>query len=129
MPTRAAVLLASAARTTTVTSEQISSGGAGHLTLCIDVTALAATPAVTPAVQVQEISGGAWKAIWTAAAAITDVTGTGTYLYAIGVGLLASVPGGYTDVENVVLPPVFRIVLTHGDADSITYSASYHLSD
>lgn len=96
------------------------------MVIAVDVTAGTALAAITPSVQMQERASGTWKAIWTAAAAFDNTVAT--YTYALGPGLLASVPGGHTDVENIVVPPTFRVLFSVADTKSVTYSASYQLT-
>jgi len=73
-------LLTSGIKTATTDSE-VTDQFIGSLWLVIDVTALSATPAVTPSLQIQDPVSQKFLTLWTAAAAITDVTGQGTYLY------------------------------------------------
>ena len=125
MSTRDGTIFVSAAKTATEYSEPISSRGLKFLILYVDVTAIAATPSVTFSVQALDPASGKWFTIWTAAAALTAVS---TAIYALGPGLLDSVPGGYTDVENIVLPPTLRVTRTHADTDSFTSSTGYALT-
>lgn len=115
-------LLASAARTATVSTGNLCSDLAGKegFYVFVDVTALAATPAVTPTLQVQDPASGKWVTAFTAAAAITNVTGTGTYT-----DLFTQTydpPAIGTEDAQLTLAEKCRLTLTHGDTDSITYS-------
>jgi hypothetical protein len=105
---------ASAARTATPDTVELVDLSARALYVVIDVTAVTATPSVTFAIQgVDSVSGKAF-AILTSAA----ITAVGTTVLRIGPGLTAA--ANVTANDNV--PPRVRIVPTHGDADSITYT-------
>lgn len=95
--------------------------------LSIDVTAITATPAVTPRIEVQDDVSGNWFTVWTAAAAITDVTGVKTYVYAFvkDKGNL-QVQNAIMEIEEIMVSVVnqMRVFMAHGDTDSITYSVS-----
>ena len=56
--------------------------------------------------------------MWTAAAAIT-ATGQYAYLFVPG-----GAAGSYTEAVNLALGRTWRLGVTHGDTDSITYSVS-----
>lgn len=111
-------ILPSAARTASV-SKEIPNNGWRGLLIVVDVTALSATPAVTPQLEVKN-EAGQWQAIWTAAAAITA---TGDYEYLLYPGASG---GNFTQVAGIPVPLESRLVFTHGDADSITYSVRGH---
>ena len=117
-------ILASAARTATVTSEDITNSHYRYLWLYVSVTADSGAD-VTPSIQIKETSGGNYDTIWTAAAAISA---TGEFTYQFGPGLLASVDEDWIDTGNIIIPRTFRILFSHNDATSITYSASYGLN-
>ena len=125
MSTRDGALLASAARTTLQNTEAQSSRGLKHLTIIVDVTVDPASAAITPSLQALDPASGKWVTVWTAAAALTAV---GTAIYALGVGILASVPGGFTDVENIPIPPTWRFHMAVADTDSMTYSVGFTLT-
>jgi len=109
-------LFASAARTATVScADQMNCNGRGIM-LGIMCTASADTPSVVPTLEVKLnttyytlLTGGA-------------ITGTCTRLYIVypGVGVAA---GGVDGVAGFLLGRVFRLTMTHADADSITYAA------
>lgn len=117
-------IITSAARTATVTTEDITNSHYRYLTIYVDVSADSGED-VTPRVEMKEIVSESYTAIWTAAAAISA---TGEFNYQLGPGLLASASGGYDDTENVVIPRTFRIVMSHAGATSITYSVTYSLN-
>lgn len=118
MHTHDFVVLASAARTAATEAGPFSSQGAAVLMLFVDATAETGSAEVTLSVVALDHLGGEFT-VWTAAAAISA---TGKTSYAIGVGLDASAPGGFTDVENVPVPPTFKVKAAVADADSLTYS-------
>lgn len=112
---RSHTVLTSAARTATPDTQELDvPWGARAATFVLDVTASAATPSIVWKVEGVDRASGAVFALLTGAA----VTGVSTNVYRVGPDLAA--------VANVTalnyLPPVIRITVTHGDADSITYS-------
>lgn len=113
------VIYESAARTATPTAVVVNAGRAKELRLVIDVTAIAATPSVVFTVDGIDSTSGKFFNIITSAA----VTGTGTTVLtvALGVTVAANV------AVSAPLPQTFRVVATHGDADSITYTVTAHL--
>lgn len=111
--------LASAARTATPSVSDITTYNARGIRVSIDVTASAATPSVVFTVDVKDAVAGTYTAILTSAA----ITGAGhTELV---------VMPGITPVANVsaamALARTMRVLPTHGDADSITYSVAIEL--
>lgn len=111
-------VLASAARTATV-SKEIPNNGWRGLILCVNATAETATASVTPSLQAKN-EAGEWQTIWTAAAAI-EAVGTFTYLLYPGAS-----GGNFTEVDGIPLPLELRLVMTHADADALTYSIRGH---
>lgn len=110
------VVLPSLARTATPDTQefdvQVAEGDALHLV--IDVTAIVTTPSITVTISgVDRVSGKTYTVL--ASAAITTVS---TTVLKVGAGLVAAA----NLVANDVLPPVFRVTVTHGNANSITYS-------
>lgn len=85
------------------------------LTLIVNVTTGAATPAVTP--KIQGVTAGSVVYSILTGAQITS-TSAATVVMRVGAGV--------ADVSNlgssIPLPQVFRVVMTHGDTDSLTYS-------
>jgi len=108
-------LLASAARTSTTSSaDQVNYNGRGVL-VTLNVTALAATPSVVLSIEAK--MGAVYEALLTASAAVT-ATGIHSYLVYPGVGAAS---GDIVQVAGFPLPRTWRVTVTHGDADSITY--------
>ncbi len=111
--------LASAARTATVTSADITNHNARALNLFIDVTAITDTPSVVFTVFAKDgLTGGIVTIISSSA-----IVGTGFTWLRIGPGLGAS-----SNIRaNEFLPRTFSVRATHADSDEITYSVSYSL--
>lgn len=107
--------LPSAARTTAPDTQEFElPSRARALHLVIDATAITATPSITVTVSgVDRVSGKTYTLL--AGAAITAVS---TQILKIGPALTASANA----VANDYLPPIIRVSVAHGDADSITYS-------
>lgn len=108
-------ILASAARTATNTSDVFTAGGAG-IRVFINVTAITDTPSITAKIQGVAPDGTAYDLLTSAAIVATGLT------------VLTIYPGA-TVAANVTLslpaPRRFKVVMTHSDADSITYSVTY----
>lgn len=119
---RAFTVLASAARTATPDTQEFEfAGPVRGLHLVIDVTAVAATPSITVTVSgVDRRSGKVYTLLASAA-----ITATGTTVLRIGPALTAAA----NLVANDVVPPIFRVTVAHGDADSITYSVAGQLCE
>lgn len=113
------VYLASAARTATPTVDDVVVPYGKTLTVIIDVTAVTATPSVVPTIR-GVTDGGIVYDVLTGAA----ITGTGD-------DRVLRVGDGVADVANlgtsIPLPKTFRVVFTHADADSITYSVTLQI--
>lgn len=110
-------LYASAARTATPTAATLPVGRYKSLHLTIDVTAVAATPSVVCTIDALDPVSGKYYNLLTSAA-LTDAGAPYTRVLKIGRGLTAAA----NLVANDVLPSTLRVTMTHGDADSITYS-------
>lgn len=119
---RSIPLLPSAARTATPdTFELTETGRYTALVVVLDVTAVVSTPSVTVAVVgVDRASGKTWPLVTSAAVAATGTT-------------VLKVSPGITPVTNVavadILPPTIRVVVTHGNANSITYTVAAHVTN
>jgi len=114
-------VLPSAARTAAPDTQEFEVSGVDYsgLHLVIDVTAIAATPSITVTVAgVDRLSGKVYTILASAA-----ITATGTTVLKIGRALTAAA----NLVANDFLPPVFRVSVSHADADSITYSIAGQL--
>jgi hypothetical protein len=115
---RGGVALASAARTATTSSDWIENTGCRGVLVVLDVTA-GSSLSLTLSIQAYDPASG--KAV-TLATATTAVTGVSTNSYLLYAGSNA----GLT-VTLGVLPNVFRISVTHTNANSATYSVGYSL--
>lgn len=110
--------IASAARTATFTGEWTAIKNARAIIVHIDCTAITATPSVVFSVQGKDHVGEAYTILDSAA-----IAGTGKdtlYVY----------PGAPATAEEsapAVLPPFIRVLATHADSDSITYSVGLTL--
>ncbi len=117
-------LLASAARTATVTSTDTTNyNNNSGLLLFIDVTSITASPSVTAQLDWKDPASGDYEPVWIATVAIV---GTGEYIYMFGLGGVGSA-GEYDEAVNILIPRTFRLTMTHADSDSITYSVGYNL--
>ena len=124
-----ATILASAARTATPTIQEFNSttniGSSFLITdvhIIIDVTATAATPSVTPALEGFDPLSLKWYPL---IASITAITATGTTVikYGVNTAVVAN------NANQGFIPETFRLTMTHADADSITYSVGInHIS-
>lgn len=112
-------LYASVARTATPTAGLVSMRGRRGVQIVIVATASADTPSVVPTIQCHDPLSDTFYTILTGAA----ITGAST--------VVLTVYPGATAVANVstgnVIPDVFKVVMTHADGDSITYSVAAHL--
>lgn len=107
------------ARTETATSDSVATGSCGRGHFIIVVSSVTSTPSVVPTIQGYDVVSNSWYDLLVGAA----ITATGTTVLKIG--------PGYTPSANAVasdsLPDRVRLVMTHADTDSITYTASVNL--
>lgn len=120
MSKNSSILYASAARTATPTAVTKRVDRWKGCLVLIDVTAVTATPSVVPKIE-GVTSSGAVYAILTGAA----ITATGQTALKIYPGITAAANVAVSDV----IPQTIKVTLTHGDADSITYSVDLVLLD
>jgi hypothetical protein len=116
------VLYPSAARTATPTAVTLATRRAKALYVVVDATASSDTPSVVPTIDGHDSLSDKWFNLLTGAA-ITGVVAA--RCLRVGPGLTAA--ANLTALD--FLPDLVRVVMTHGDADSITYSVSAHLLD
>lgn len=114
-----AIALASAARTATNNSEDLTNSQHRGCHVIIDVTSITDTPSVVPTIQGKDSVSGKY---YTLLAGIA-ITATGTTILRIYPGLTATA----NVIANDIVPSKFRILMTHGDIDSITYSVAVSL--
>lgn len=113
-------LLPSAARTATVTTAKQYTPNIERLMVFIDATDSAATPSVVPAIRAHKPDPKATADDAVALLTGAAITGAGNTILQIGPGL--------TEAANLVaadlIPAEWDVILTHADADSITYAVS-----
>lgn len=107
-------VIASAARTADVTTNPVYSRGATGLTATLVVTASAATPSITFAIQAYEPASATWVTLLTSAA----ITGASTNTITVSPQIATSANVSL----NRIIPDTVRIFVDHSDTDSITYS-------
>jgi hypothetical protein len=113
-------ILASAARTATPADVELEAGGHRGLVLVVDVTAVTLTPSITVTVKgLDPVSGQDWTIL--ASAAITTVSTTVLRVH-------PSLTAAANLVAEDLLAPQMAVAVAHGDADSITYSVTAHLT-
>lgn len=119
---RSHTVYASAARTATPDTEELElPAGTRYITAILDCTANAATPSVVLKIEgVDRVSGKVWPLIEDAA---VTAAGQTSRVY-VGPDLTAAA----NVVAKEPVPPVVRFTVTHGDADSITYTVGAHFS-
>lgn len=109
----------SAARTATPTAAGIDAAYARGVHVVVDVTAVSATPSVVPTIDGYDTLSGKWFNLLTGSA----ITATGTTVLKVYPGIAAVANAAASDV----IPNRIRVVMTHADADSATYSVAAHL--
>lgn len=112
-------ILPSLARTATVTGDDIKNLLSRGLHLIIDVTSITSTPSVVPKIQGKDPVSGKYYDLLTGAA----ITATGTTV----LKLFPSATASANVAVNDFLPSVFRVVMTHANSNSITYSISANM--
>lgn len=108
-------LLASAARTASVNTEDQSNQRHRGVVVSIDATAFSATPSVVFTIQGKDANGKYYTLLASAA-----VTGTGTTQLTVYPGATAAA----NVAANGILPRNWRVSVAAGDADSLTYSVA-----
>lgn len=115
----AVTVLASEARTATATSEVVRNGlGARGVMLLLNVTAQTDTPNIS-ALALQVKVGSTWTTVYSFTGLTINAAGQKTFLIYPGA---ASAAGWTAAPLQGPCPGEFKIVVTHDDADSITYS-------
>ena len=116
-------VLPSAARTADVSAPEVSNQGQNKgILLVFDVTAVTATPIVTPEIRVKDENGDFNEVILTASFTLTAAGEQSWMIYPDG--LDADFDG--TRLDNIALPGEWQLKCVHTDADSITYSVRGH---
>jgi hypothetical protein len=112
------VFLASGARTTTQTQADQTNLNKNGIRVVVDTTAIG-TGSITVAIQAKDPASGKYVTMLTGAAIVTNTTMT--YLVYPGAANTANVSA------NDRLPRTWRILVTHNNANSATYSVGYML--
>ena len=113
-------LLASAARTATASSADITNLGYRGVMLTLDVTVDPAGASIELSIEYKEPVAGNYETLFSAAAAVTAV---GTHTYVLYPGDIVAADD-VVEVGKLPLPATWRVTITHADADSMTYSVS-----
>lgn len=111
---RVAGLLPLLARTATPTAYTMYARGATGLAVVVNATAVTSTPSVVVTIDGYNAATATWTNILTSAAIAT--ISTVRLVIAPGIATVANVS------LNSVIPDTIRVVCTHGNANSITYS-------
>jgi hypothetical protein len=124
-PTNASgVLLASAVRAATATTDPQQNQDARGILMYLNFTVQAGAETLTPEIQGYDPGSDTWATIHTA---YTALSATGTYLLALFPAALSQVPATTGQGKNMVLPRTWRVVVTHSSTGNHTYSLSYSL--
>ena len=115
-PQASFVVLSAASRAATTSSVVFQNYFARGLLLVLDATVGAGAPTLTLQVEAQ-LADGEYLVLFAAAAAVA-ATSVAAYLLLPG----AELSGDVTEVAAVPVPTNFRITVTHGTADAVTYS-------
>ena len=111
---RSYIVFASAARTATVSSMKFDSPGARTLTVAIDMTAVSGAGSNVYTIERYNPVGDDWTTVLASAA----VVAAGNTVLQVGPGI--------NDVanthENATVPHTWRVTVTAGTSDSMTYS-------
>ncbi len=119
--------LASAARTASTSSNDLSTAGYSGMAIWVNVTAASGTGGLTTYIQTKDPVSDNWCLSYVAAAPITTVRTTSILLGAgVSQGTNISLAGGQAD-RGTRLPADVRVYVVHGDASSYTYSVGYEL--
>lgn len=119
--------LASAARTATTQSADISGVGFNSLIVYFACSAASGTGGLTIRVRALNQGTGAYNGVCTTTVAITN-TDNAVLMFGRGMGAGSqTVPATYGGFMGGVLPTTFRIEIVHADASSYTYSVYYQL--
>lgn len=107
----------SAAHIATYTSDPISNPGAVGLRVDVDISAVVSTPSTTFKIQKWNRAANTWADVIVSAAK----TGVTSFSLTVSPSVLAAA----NVVAQVEAPGTFRVVATHGNANSMTYAIAY----
>lgn len=113
----------SAARTATVTSDDLDNRYSKGVILTLDVTAVTSGASITLSVDFKDPTSGKYETYFTATPAVT-ATGTHSYMIYPGVG---EPSGDIVQTASLALPKIWRVKVTHADNKSVTYSVGANL--
>jgi hypothetical protein len=114
--------LASAARTATTSSADLTNYNGDGVLVILRVSAITTAPSLVLTIEGKDPASGVYYAL---NANPTAVAATGTFVYELGEGASGAAAGGITQRTAGQLPRVFRVTVTHGNANSVTYSVGY----
>ncbi len=117
--------LASATRTTSTITTDISARGFRGLILYLNVTAASGTGGLTPRLIAKDPLSGVTSVSAAVSAAATS-TGLRVFHFGPGVGTLSGTGIGW-GAASVMLSNTFQLQVLHGDASNYTYSLTYEL--
>lgn len=112
-------LLASAARTATISSSDQTNYNAKGVHIYLNVSS-AGTGSITIAIEEKDPVSGTYVALLTGAAVTTD----GITVYKVYPGVTVAANAAVSDI----IPRTWRVTVTHNNANSITYSVGYALN-
>ena len=112
--------LASAARAATTTSGDFPATGGNVLNFAVAATTITLAFSIVPSVQQKDPATGQYRTIMTG----TTMTGTGVTWFSVGPQLTASAANFGKDI----VPPVFRVIVTHTGTNLVTYGVGYSVS-
>jgi hypothetical protein len=110
------ILFASEARTASVESDDQENLYHKGIHVILDVTDSSDTPSIVLKIQGKDAAGNYYDLLESAA-----VTGAGSYVYKVMPWIAEVANESVADL----LPKTWRVIVTHADADSITYSVCY----
>lgn len=120
-------LLASAARTASVTSPDQTNYNAKGILLFLNITAASGSGGLQVYVQAKDPVSGSYVYL---TGVPTAITATGLYVYELGRGVGSTALSGNQQVNKRnegQIPRIWRGVVNHGDGSSYTYSLGYAL--
>lgn len=111
--------LTSSARTTTLSSSDLTNTHGKGIHIILDITDLANTPSITLKIEGKDTLSGKYYTILESA----SITTVSVNIFKVHPNLTATT----NLIANDIIPKTFRITMTHGNTDSITYSVGYSL--
>lgn len=113
------VLFTSAARTATTVSDSLVNRYGREIDIVLDVTVRGGSSSIVMTIDYLDAASGKYVNLLTGAAVVS----VSTNRYRVHPNLTAAT----NLIAQAQLPRVFRITITHGNADSITYSVGYRI--